>query len=87
MSDTGTVLEQLWVWVKSKGIPVLRTLLDTMDVAGAVLTAAALRTLRGHRRMHRRRRTLVLTGPRLHWVATSFSTKIAARLIPPVVAG
>jgi len=39
---TGTVLGQLRVGVKTNEIPVLRTLLDTMDIAGSVITADAL---------------------------------------------
>jgi len=44
---TGTVLGQLSVGAKTNEIPVLRTLLDTMDISGAVITADALHTQRG----------------------------------------
>jgi len=39
---TGTVLAQLSVGAKTNELPVLRTLLDTMDIGGAVITADAL---------------------------------------------
>lgn len=39
---TGTVLAQLAVEAKTNEIPMLRTLLDTLDIAGAVVTADAL---------------------------------------------
>lgn len=39
---TGTVLAQLAVGAKTNEIPMLRTLLDTLDITGAVITADAL---------------------------------------------
>jgi len=44
---TGTVLGQLPVGAKTNEIPVLRKLLGTMDITGAVITADALHTQRG----------------------------------------
>ncbi len=44
---TGTVLGQLSVGAKTNEIHVLRMLLDTMDISGAVITADALHTQRG----------------------------------------
>ncbi len=44
--QTGTVLGQLPVGAKTNEIPVLRKLLDTMDITGAVITADALHTQR-----------------------------------------
>ena len=40
--QSGTVLGQLSVGAKTNELPVLRTLLDTMDITGAVITADAL---------------------------------------------
>jgi len=45
--QSGTVLGQLSVGAKTNEIPVLRKLLDTMDITGAVITADALHTQRG----------------------------------------
>ena len=39
---TGTVLAQLAVGAKTNEIPMLRTLLDTIDITDAVITADAL---------------------------------------------
>ena len=44
---TGTVLGQLEVGAKTNEIPLLRTLLDTMDIADVVVTADALHCQRG----------------------------------------
>jgi len=44
---TGTVLGQMTVGAKTNEIPVLTKLLDTMDIAGAVITADALHCQRG----------------------------------------
>ena len=45
--QSGTVLGQLSVGAKTNEIPVLRKLLDTMDITGAVITADAPHTQRG----------------------------------------
>jgi len=45
--QSGTVLGQLSVGVKTNEIPLLRTLLDSMDITGAVITADARPTQRG----------------------------------------